>query len=339
MSHHANRQELVMSQFTPASPSLSARFLARLQSVCLAATHQQRVAARLVALTMGAILVSGRTMVTRVLIALGLDWRDWSAAYRLFSRTRVDLAVLRRGVLDDWLALYESQVPVGVVLDGTQLPRTSKKMPGVGFLRAPRTPAWRPGIHYAQRWEGLSGLTPITADGDTRAIPLWFEPAPTPKATPWPDLPPRTEWEAGRDALLWLRTELDRQGQETRRIVAVADGAYTSADLWNALPHHVTLIARCAKNRALFALPPVPTGRGRPRKYGERAPTPQEQRADSADWQDIVCQVRGRARHLRVKVTGPWVVRRAATHPLFLITVAGIDRQRGARRVHRDPSY
>ena len=54
-----------------------------------------------------------------------------------------------------------------------------------------------PGIHHAQRWEGLSGLTRLSPDGDTRAIPLWFEPAPSPTARAWEGMAPRSEGEAG----------------------------------------------------------------------------------------------------------------------------------------------
>jgi|GEM_PF-834925 len=329
-----------MSQSPSTSASLSTRLIDELRPICLAATGQERVGHRLLAVTMGLILVSGRTMLTRVLLALGLGWRDWSATYRLFRQARVDLAVLRRAALTRWLRQYPADGPLLVVLDGTQLPRTSRTMPGVGFLRAPRTPAWRPGIHYAQRWEGLSGLTPLRAEGDTRAIPLWFEPAPTPKASPWAGIAPRPEWAAGLAALGWLRTELAQQAAARREIVVLADGAYTGAEMWNGVPDHTTLLARCAKNRALFALPPAPTpGRGRRRLYGDRAPTPQEQRAAPGGWQTVTCQVRGQERQLRTKLTGPWVVRKASAHPVFLITVAGISRQRGSRRIQRDPTY
>jgi len=228
---------------------------------------------------------------------------------------------------------------VVVVLDGTQLPRTSKRLPGVGFLRAPRTPVWRPGIHYAQRWEGLSGLTPVSTDGDARAVPLWFEPAPTPKATTWDGYPPRKEWEAGLAALGWLRAHLAECEASTRPIVAVADGAYTGAALWNGLPAHTTLLARCPKNRALFALPSVYRGRGRRRLYGEQGPAPQDQRADPEEWQQLRCQVRGTTHHLTVKVTGPWVVKKASAHPLMLIIVKGSQHIRGARIIRRDPTY
>lgn len=249
-----------MFQCTPASPSLGTTFLTTVRPLCRDATRQRRVAERLLMLSVGVLLVSGRRMVSRIVVVLGLADEDWSAAYRLFRCGRVDLEVLRRAVVARWLAVQRPHAPLVTVLDGTQLPRTGRHLPGAGWLRAPRSPAWRPGIHRAQRWEGLSGLTPIGPDGDSRAIPLWFEPAPSPTAHPWPDVPPRTEVAAGLAALMWLRAVLDELGAASRGLVVVADGAYSGQAMWRDLPKRVTLIARCAKNRALFALPPSPTG-------------------------------------------------------------------------------
>jgi hypothetical protein len=227
-------------------------------------------------------------------------------------------------VVARWLAQVGPRAPLVTVLDGTQLPRTGRRMPGAGFLRAPRTPPWRPGIHHAQRWEGLSGLTPLTPDGDSRAIPLWFEPAPSPTARPWDGVAPRSEADAGVAAVRWLRAVLDEQGAAGRRLVVVADGAYSGASVWKALPSRVTLLACCAKNRALYALPAPPAGgRGRRRQYGTRGPTPQAVWGQRRGWTPLTVRVRGRERHLRVQVRGPWLVKRAPDCPLFLLVVGG----------------
>lgn len=325
-----------MSQSSASPPSLGMTVLTILTPLCLAATAQRRVGHRLVLLTLGVLLVSGRTMLSRVLLVLGLADQDWSAAYRLFSGRRVDVEVLRRGVVTRWLEVVGARAPLVTVLDSTQVPRTGKRMPGAGFFRAPRTPPWRPGIHHAQRWEGLSGLTPLGPEGDTRAIPLWFAPAPSPTARPWEGIAPCTEAEAGLAAIRWLRTVLNELGAGARRMVVVADGAYSSAPLWKGLPAGVTLLARCAKNRALFALPaPATGGRGRRRCYGDRGPTPQTLWQQRTGWTPLVLRVRGRTRHLRVRVTGPWLVKPAPTCPLYLLVVAGSHHR--ADRYRRQP--
>ncbi len=240
-----------------------------------AACGQARVARRLVELTLGLVLAFGRHTVTRMLVTIGQGDVDWSAAYRLFRHQRVDLEVLRRQLLRRLVPGPVTTRPLTVVLDSTQLPRSSARLVGVGWLKAPRTPPWKPGIHRAQRWVGLSVLLPRSVRGESRAVPLWFFPAPSSSARPWPGQPPCKEWEAGLAALRWLRSALTAIGQARRPVLAVADGSYGVAPLWKALPPHVTLLARCAKTRALFALPtpPAVSQRGRRRKYGERGPT------------------------------------------------------------------
>ncbi|MGC4192318.1 MAG: hypothetical protein QM589_14290 [Thermomicrobiales bacterium] len=177
--------------------------------------------------------------------------------------------------------------------------------------------------------------------GATRAVPLWGEPAPSPKATRWPDRPPRTEWEAGRDALIWLRTQLAALGQGSRRILAVADGTYAVAPLIRSLPSQTVLLARCARNRALFVLPdpPTPHQQGRRRRYGDQGPSPQTMLyAPRAVWTTMPVRIRGRRIPLTYRVTGPWLVKPAPRQPVFILVVKGVDRVRHGHTVRRDPT-
>jgi hypothetical protein len=127
----------------------------------------------------------------------------------------------------------------------------------------------------------------------------------------------------------------------------VADGSYGGAPLRKALPPRVRLLTRCAKNRALFALPPIPgsagTGgngrKGRKRVYGARLPTPHTYWQDPAGWQAVPVMVRGRTLPLRVRVVGPCLMRDAPGHPLFLLAVRGIQQRRRGRLVRREPTF
>lgn len=322
----------------PDSTTFSSRFVTSAATMLCAATCQRRTALRLLMLTVGLVLVSGRSMVSRMLVVLGFGWHDWTAAYQIFSHPRVDITVLRTQIMAQWMALYEDDAPLVLVVDGTQLPRTGRKVPGVGFALHPRTPAWKPGIHRAQRWEGVSGLTPPTADGDCRTVPLWFVPAPTPSSRPWSEHPRMAEWQAALVGVQTVRDTLDAITPSPRSLVVVGDGAYCGAPVWTALPAETFLIARCAKNRALYAVPDpdAAPSRGRKRIYGERGPTPQAQGQERTGWQTCVIRVRGKDRHLRIRVTGPWVMKKAATQPLMLITVGGIGRKHGKMRRSRD---
>jgi hypothetical protein len=313
---------------TPRTAFMAA-FVAQL-AAARAACVQERTHRRLVLLSLALLTSLGRHTITQLLVTLGVGDADWAAWYRLFSTPRVVTSRLGRQTVATLVAVLDRRAPLVVALDATHLYRSGKRMPGTGWVRAAATAVFRRGLARAQRWVGLNGLLPRSAAGDSRAVPLRWIPAPTPKATALAGHPPRKEWEAGVRLLGWLRRTLDSLGQRQRRILAVADGSYSGAALWMALPARVTLLARCARNRALYALKPV-DDTDRRRKYGTRLPTPQQMLAERTGWQTVPILVRGRTVRLRVKVVGPCLVKPAAAVPLFLIVVRGV----AARPAHR----
>lgn len=332
-----------MSHFTtstaPTTSTLTRTFLDLAATMLADATAQRRTAHRVLLLTCGYLLVTGRSMLSRVLVVLGLAQEDWSASYRVFNAGRIDMDQLHAQVVAAWVKLWPARTPLVVVVDATHLPRSGKRMPGSGYAPAPRTPPWNRGIHKAQRFEGVSGLTPPTRRGDCRTIPLRFIPAPSPHAEPWAGHDPLKEWEAAIRCLVWLRDVLETLGHGRRQVIVLADGAYTGAPVWNSLPPHTTLVARCAMNRSLFALPDPAPCRGRPRRYGTQGLSPREQLHATPPRTTITVTVRGKERHLQVRTTGPWLVQPAPDHPLFLIMVRGIHRRTGTKRAYRTPLY
>jgi hypothetical protein len=293
------------------------------------AFRQARSYRRCVALVVGSVFAFARHTVSQVLLVLGVAEQDWSAWYRLFSAPRLDVDALNAELVRQTLGQIPAEGPYAVAMDGVQVPRWSLRMPGTSWLKAPRTPRWKPGIHRAQRFFHLAALLPITLRGYSRALPLRWVPDFPPKAVAG-RTPPRTEGQAAGAELLWLRRQLDAAGRAEQPLLAVGDGSYDTADLWTALPPRTTLVARCAKNRALFR-PPEPEPqrrRGAPRKYGARAPTPPTWLHERAGWQQTIVPVRGRSIPLRYRVEGPFLVTRAPTRPLFLLVVAGVRQAR-----------
>jgi hypothetical protein len=216
---------------------------------------QERPYQRSVALLLGWVCAFGRHTLTQVLLALGLGETDWTAFYRLFSRGRVDYERLARCLLAETLAQAPADTPYLVGIDATQIPRHSRTMPGTSWLRHLGTALFRAGIHRTQRFVHLSWLPLPSPAGYSRAVPLRFDPAFPAKAVPAPGHPPAKEWEAGLAALTWLRQELDGLGRSAQLVLGLGDGSYSTAPLWAGLPARVVLLARCAKNRALYALP------------------------------------------------------------------------------------
>lgn len=297
------------------------------------AFHQDRPADRAEALLYGQLFAFGRHTITQTLLALGLTDADWSAFYRLFSTPRLDYETLSSGLLRETLRGNDPAQPYVAVVDGTQVPRSSRTMPGTSWLHAPRTPAFKRGIHRAQRYLHLAHLLPVE-QGYSRAIPLRWDPAFPEKAVPGAATPCK-EWAAGLEALHWLRAELDAAGRVDQRLLVLGDGAYSNHHVWAGLPERTTLLSRCARNRALYALPEPPTGRGRPRRYGRRARPPHGWFAEQRGWSRTTVAVRGRQIPLTYRVEGPYLVRGAPDQPLFLLVVHGVRGRREARRHRR----
>ena len=138
--------------------------------------RQERVYRRNVGMVFGELFNFGRHTVTQGLMALGVLDGDWSAWYRMFSRERYEEEQMARTFLGETLKEVPENEPYVVGVDGVQIPRSSLRMPGTSWLKAPRTPVFKVGIHRAQRFLHGSWLTPIEG-GYSRALPLRFLPA------------------------------------------------------------------------------------------------------------------------------------------------------------------
>ena len=322
----------------PAAFPLTAVFFGLL-AAHRAAFRQERTFHRASGLAVGWLLTLGRHTLTRALAALGLVEVDWAAFYRLFGRERFAYDALSGALLGRTLALAPAEQPYLVAVDGTTIPRRSRTMPGTGWLRAPGTAPFNRGLARCQRFVDLCWLPRPSPEGYSRAVPLRWLPAFTPTAVPAAGHPPCPEWAAGLEALRWARAGLDAAGRAAQRVVAVADATFATVEVWKRLPAGVVLLARCAKNRALFALPaPPPAGRrGRKRVYGARAPRPAEWLAAPGGWRTAALPVRGRTVRPTYRVEGPYRLEGAADHPVFLLVVKGVERR--GRRVRREPTF
>lgn len=285
---------------------------------------QERIFQRLALLAVGEIIAFGRHTITQILASLGRTDEDWSPWYRLFSEARFPYDAACEVLFGETLQHVKPEEVYVVGGDGTQTVRSSGKIEGAHWLHNPLSPVFKRGIHLAQRWFNGSWLLP-TEDGYSRALPLRWLPAFTEKSEPT-ITEPRKEWEAARDFLLWVKAQLAAHGRLKQWVLMVADGTYDNLNLWRELPAGIILLARSAKNRALYRLP-GPTAR-KNRKYGERAPTPQDFWKRRAGWRRLQLLVRGRQRRLQYRVEGPFLRKGAADRPLFLIIV------RGKRRKH-----
>ena len=178
--HHL--EATTRSEEPAAAPWL--RCLLELLAAFRPAVRQERPYRRCVALVFGSLFAFARHTISQLLLALGVTEQDWSGWYRLFSVPRVDREALGAELVRQTLAEIPATGPYVVAVDGVQVPRWSRTLPGTSWLTAPRTPRWKPGIHRAQRCFHLAALLPITPQGDSRALPLRWVPAFPPKAGP-----------------------------------------------------------------------------------------------------------------------------------------------------------
>jgi hypothetical protein len=301
---------------------------------------QERVYWRVVGMVLGEVFNFGRHTVTQGLMALGITDGDWSGWYRLFSKGRYEERRVAQVYFRETLehTSIEERYVVGV--DGVQIPRSSLRMAGTSWLKAPRTPVFKAGIHRAQRFVHGSWLTPMEA-GYSRAIPLRFLPVFPPKAKP-ANIRAQREWEAGASFLKWVREELDEAGREQQILLTLAEGSYETLNFWRELPERTVLAVRTTRNRRLYYKPERHPGPGRPASYGPLAPHPCDWLHKGITWQKREIPVRGKSILMKFQVLGPFVREGLPDIPMFLIAVKGMHRKVGRRKLrwkHRKPSF
>jgi hypothetical protein len=294
---------------------------------------QERTYQRVVALVLAELFVFARHTVSQLLMTLGMVEQDWSAMYRVFSHRRFDYGQASEILLQESLKHVRTDELYVVAGDATQTPRNSPRLEGVSWLRNLRTPPFRTGIHYAQRWFNGCWMMPAE-QGYSRAMPLRWMPAFTAKA--WCQVTqPCMEWQAALQFMTWLLAQLSACGRTQQMILLLGDGNYDTLPLWQQLPERIILLARSARNRALYYLPTAQMHRSR--KYGERAPEPQDFWRERRGWKQVTLLLRGRQRHLQYRIEGPFLRKRAADTPLFLLIIRGQKYSRHGRVKHRDP--
>jgi hypothetical protein len=217
----------------------------------------------------------GRHTLTGLLPASGQQHQDWSAAYRLFTQARLDLARVWSAMRKEAVRQIPSGQPLVGRLDDTLLTRWGRKVVVAAWRRDPLGPRFATNLIWAQRVVQTALVVP---EGEgaarARAIPVDFQHAPTPRR-PTRDAPPEA-WEQYR------RT------QQARPLVLAVDGSDTNRTVFRDLPPGVTLIGRVRKDAALFATPPPRGAKGRPRVYGAPRPPPEELRqAPTLPWQTV----------------------------------------------------
>lgn len=295
--------------------------------------------------------VLGRRTISRTLCALGHTQQDWSADYKMFSRSPWQPEGLFEPVITDYVVRY----PEGFIVaafDDTKLTKTGRRIASAFWQRDPMSPPFHTNLVYGLRFLQASLLYPHHREGDfpARALPVVFQEVPVVKkpgkragaearAAYKRDCKQHNLSTQTLDAMRGLRQRLDQAGAPDRPLLATVDGSFCNKTIFKAELERTHLLARCRKDARLC----FPAPAGSRRRYDPQLFTPEQVRHNEAvPWQEATVYFGGRWRTLRCKeVRGVLWKRGAGTRPLRLIVIAPTPyrlSQRG-RLNYREPAY
>lgn len=316
---------------------------------------QQRSLNRAITLAFGILCGVGKRTITRAIGFHGNTQKDWSADYKLFSRSPWEPRELFNPILE---AAIRKQNLKRIVLsvDDTRVWRNGKKVPQTQWHRDPLGPAFQTNLRWGHRFLQASLVLPLH-QGETptssRAIPVRWEMAPVVKK-PGKNAEKAQVQEYERekrkknlshqfvDLGKELRGHLNQTGHVDKRLFLVVDGSFCNQTVfaydWE--ENNVTLTARCRKDIVLCK-------RARekgPRFYGKTKFSPEQVRTrDSlAPWQTAQIFHGGCSREVRYKeIKEVYWQGGAKKQPLRLLVVApvGYRTSKNGRKYYRQPAY
>jgi hypothetical protein len=290
-----------------------------------------------------------------MLTASGQQFRDWSAAYRLFYGQRMDSEYLFSLIRKELLAKHiRSGETIYAHMDDTHIRKRGKKVAGAGWMRDPLGPPFHTNFIWGQRFIQLSiSLTEGSRACQSRAIPVDFHHCPSVKKPQKTDDP--SVWSAyrnikkkarlskvGCERIHHLRKNLDQQGVANRQLIISVDGSYTNETVIKNLPDNTTLIGRIRKDCCLYELPKMQEGIGRNRVYGDQIPTPEQVRgSEKYSWLKVEAWAAGKTHTFHVKVIKNVRWRKAGAKNLQLVIIRplGYRLTKKSKMLYRQPAY
>ena len=144
---------------------------------------QERSLPRALALAFGILCGVGRRPVTRAISFQGNPQKDWSADYKVFSRSPWEPRAWFHPILEQ--AIQEQKLaPIVISTDDTRVWRNGKKGPQTQWHRDPLGPPCQTNLRWGHRFLQASLVLPLyRQDGESssRSIPVRFEMAPVVK--------------------------------------------------------------------------------------------------------------------------------------------------------------
>jgi hypothetical protein len=270
-------------------------------------------AKRLLHLMVGAILTTGRRTISNLLRAIrGLAPGHPSSYHRVFSRRRWSLWPLARGLADLILRHWAPEGSVLLAGDDTVDEHRGAHVYGKGRHRDPvRSTHSYTAYRWGHKWVVLAILVRFPFARRPWALPVLVALYRSPE---WDRQHGRRHKTPAR--LLRQLVALLLHWFPHRRLTLTADGNYGSHEMARFAHRHrrrLTLVSRFVPKAQLYEPPPVITGKRpahRPRKKGEKLPTPEATVAAAGPEDRAACNVSwygGGRRDIEVVTdTGNW---------------------------------
>jgi hypothetical protein len=316
---------------------------------------QERSLQRALTLAFGILCGIGRRTLTRAISFAGNTQKDWSADYKVFSRSPWEARALFHPILEQAIQEHHLE-PIVISTDDTRVWRNGKHVPQTQWHRDPMGPPFQTNLRWGHRFLQASLVLPLYAqdkESSSRSVPIRFEMAPVVKKPG--KKASEADWKEYRrlkkeknlsvqfvTLTKEVRQRLDLTGHGSKRLFQVGDGSFCNRTVlredWEA--QNVSLIVRCRKDIVLCKRA---VGQGR-RFYGKTKFTPEQvRRRDSrARWQKLKIFHGGCYREVRYKeITRIYWQGGSGKREVRLLVVApvGYRTSKNGRKYYRQPAY
>lgn len=295
----------------------------------------------------------GRRTITGLLRTQNRHRQDWTADYRFYSQDRFNDELVFDTVRKMAESHLEKDRPLVTAMDDSLLRKTGRKIHGVRYVRDPLSPPF--GVNFVRglRVLQISAALP-DGTGAARMVPIDFQhavlpPKPSRKASEEElqaykqERARRNINKVGAGRLEWLRQQMDQGGGAQRRLIACVDGRFTNSTLFEAVPERTVLVGRLRKDTVLYYLPQAQPPKGRKRKYGTQAPTPEQLLQDEGiAWQVVQGHACGQMHPFKIKRLGPVVMRMnggAMPVQVMVVKPLGYRLTLGGKLLYRQPAF
>lgn len=252
------------------------------------------------ALAGGWVLNLGRHTVTATIRAANaVGWKHFSSFHRFFAAAswltdEVGVVVVR--LVERWIPKDQ---PVLVAVDDTLGRHTGKNIAGASMHRDPLLSTGKLlYFHWGHLWV-VAGIT-IHVFNKSWCLPVLFRLYRGKKRCAADKRPYRKTPELAAEIIRLLAEVLPH-----RRIIVVADAAYTNSSVIKRRSPNVTIVGRSRLDAAIYQPPPVRRAgqMGRPRVRGAKLPSPTAQIASGKlQWQKLRVTVYGKTVTVKVGV-------------------------------------